>query len=192
MNLNLHITKALFFILLNLYSRFSFANENWYHIPLRSQEQISIMVDYQFINGAYEPHHQQLYHFVDNLWLNIYTNEVTTLNKNDSVNAIFHIYRNQKAQNNNENWILDTSINITLFWNGQNFTGQMKGIDQFGYYTTRFPIYSVGAFGEYEYRQEITFYVNKNETQFPLIDPINHSPHFKLELYKRVLEQGIQ
>lgn len=175
----------------NLFSETSSAENKWLHLPLKSKEGTSIVMDYQFINGSYEPHHQQLYHFADNIWINIYTNDLSVLTQNDNVNAIFTIYRNQKRANNNDFWILDSTLNVTLYWNGRNFTGPIKGIDQFGFYTTRFPIYSVGAFGEYEYRQEVVFTVNKNDRQINLIDPVSNSPNFKFDLYKRALEQGI-
>lgn len=189
---NLNTINTLFIILLNLLPQLSLANEAWYHIPLKSQDGTPISVDYQFINGSYEPHHQQLYHFVDNLWINVFPNQVGILSEHDNINAVFYIYRNQVKPNTSENWVLDTTLLVSLYWNGKNFTGQLKGIDQFGYYTTKFPVYSVGAFGEYEYRQEIVIIVNKSNEQFPLIDPINKSPNFKFDLYRRVLEQGIQ
>jgi hypothetical protein len=180
------------FVFLNFLSTSLFANENWYHIPLRSQDGTSIVLDYQFINGSYEPHHQQLYHFIDNLWINVYPNEIGLLKENDNLIAVFRIYRTQKLPNFADNWVLDSTLNVVLYWNGRNFTGQLKGIDQLGYYTTRFPIYSFGAFGEYEYREEITFSVSTGDKQFSLIDPVNHSPYFKVDLYQKVLEQGLQ
>jgi hypothetical protein len=188
----INIINTLFIIFLNLLPQALFANEVWYHIPLKSQDGTPISVDYQFINGSYEPHHQQLYHFIDKLWINVFPNQIGILSENDNINAVFSIYRNQVKPNTSESWVLDTTLSVSLYWNGKNFTGQLKGIDQFGYYTTKFPIYSVGAFGEYEYRQEIIFNVNKIDGQFPLIDPINKSPNFKVDLYKRVLEQGMQ
>lgn len=182
----------LIFALFSLTSGVSTAENKWFHLPLKSKEGTSIVLDFQFINGSYEPHHQQLYHFADNIWVNIYTNDLGILTQNDTVNATFTIYRNQKKPTSNDFWILDSTMNLTLYWNGRNFTGPIKGIDQFGFYTTRIPIYSVGAFGEYEYRQEVVFTVDKNDRQINLTDPISESPNFKFDLYKRALEQGIE
>lgn len=154
------------------------ATDRWYHVQLKSQDGVAIIIDSQFVGGIYEPYFHQRYDLVDNLWINVHGNS-SGLAPKDRVDARIYNYRRPFNSAPNGDWELDHSVYIRLNWNGSNFTGQWVGIDSFGASTTRMPIYSDGALGNYQYRQEVVLTVYKDNSLYRLVDPISNSPYFK-------------
>lgn len=163
-------------LLLTLFTGFqSFAFAQWDHISLTSQDGIGIVIDSQFVGGIYEPYLHQKFDVVENIWINVYGNS-SGLRPIDRVDARIHNLRRQRNLGITAAWELDLSYYVKLHWNGSHFTGQLFGVDSLGAPTARFPIRSEGALGDFEYRQEISLNVYKENTLYRLIDPMSNSP----------------
>ncbi len=162
------------------------ANDQWYHVHLKSQDGAAIIIDSQFVGGIYEPSLHQRYDLVDNLWINVHENQ-SGLTPRDRVDAKVYNFRRPRNAAPNEGWELELSAYIRLQWNGSNFTGQWIGIDSFGTTTSLMPISSEGALGNYEYRQEVVLTVYKDNSWYRLMDPISNSPYFKFSLSSLVV-----
>jgi hypothetical protein len=165
-----------------LMSTNAWGNNSWYHHNLKSQDGVSIVLDWQYVGGIYEPFFHQRYELVNNLWINVHGND-SGLHPQDRVDVRLFNYR--RSRDGSNHWELDLSVYLKLHWNGTNFTGQWIGIDAFGSTTSSLPIASEGALGNFEYRQEIEVTVYKNNTLYRLIDPLNGTPYFKFNLAEK-------
>lgn len=176
-----HILVMMFVMSSIFFADSAFAEERWYHHQLKSQDGIAIIIDSQYVGGIYEPYFHQHYHLVDNVWINIHANQ-SGLRPTDRVDARLYNFRRPRGASQSTDWELELSVYIRFNWNGSNFTGQWVGIDSFGNTTTRMPIASEGALGNYEYRQEMVITVYKDNSLYRLTDPVSNSPYFKFSL----------